>query len=204
MIKLFYQDKVIIFDTKNNDYIEKDVIIENKPTIELLLPKLDQSRQLVIIAENEDSAFDHFSRPMKPVIACGGVVVNHQNELLMIHRNGRWDFPKGKLEEGESLSECAVREVMEETGIDGIATCGLPHTTKHIYNIYGSWEIKTTYWYSMNYDTNRDSRESKDLSPQLIEGITACEWLSPTKAQILIHSSYSTIKEVFNILIKKS
>ena len=32
-----------------------------------------------------------------------------------------WSFPKGKLDKGESLEECALREVFEETGF----TCEL-------------------------------------------------------------------------------
>jgi 8-oxo-dGTP diphosphatase len=59
--------------------------------------------------------------------AAGGVVVKRdsKNELLvaLIHRPHRedWSFPKGKLDEGESYEECALREVVEETGL----TCRL-------------------------------------------------------------------------------
>lgn len=36
--------------------------------------------------------------------------------LLMKHKD-RWDLPKGHIEEGETLIECAIREFEEETGI---------------------------------------------------------------------------------------
>ncbi|MEX0639350.1 MAG: NUDIX domain-containing protein, partial [Balneolaceae bacterium] len=57
-----------------------------------------------------------------PIIveAGGGVVCrNHSGsiQVLLIYRNGVWDLPKGKLEEDESIAECAAREVAEETGI---------------------------------------------------------------------------------------
>lgn len=41
----------------------------------------------------------------------------------MVHRPkyDDWSFPKGKLDKGESLEECALREVFEETGF----TCEL-------------------------------------------------------------------------------
>ncbi|WP_341802711.1 NUDIX hydrolase [Nesterenkonia aurantiaca] len=40
-------------------------------------------------------------------------------EVLLIHRPryDDWSFPKGKLDEGETLPECAVREVREEIGL---------------------------------------------------------------------------------------
>lgn len=37
--------------------------------------------------------------------------------LLLYHGGGYWNFPKGKLEEGERSFRAAVREVEEETGI---------------------------------------------------------------------------------------
>jgi len=41
-------------------------------------------------------------------------------EVVVIHRPGRedWSFPKGKLDPGETLEECALREVTEETGLE--------------------------------------------------------------------------------------
>ncbi len=42
-------------------------------------------------------------------------------EVLVAHRPhyDDWDFPKGKLEDGESDLECAIRETEEETGFTG-------------------------------------------------------------------------------------
>lgn len=51
--------------------------------------------------------------------AAAVAVINGNNELLMLRRsdNGYWTMPGGTLEAAESLPECAVREVFEETGI---------------------------------------------------------------------------------------
>jgi diadenosine hexaphosphate hydrolase (ATP-forming) len=48
------------------------------------------------------------------------VLFNREGEVLLIRdRQGFWVFPKGHLDEGESLEQAAVREVEEETGIRG-------------------------------------------------------------------------------------
>lgn len=57
----------------------------------------------------------------RKLVAAGGVVWRRTNkgiELLLCHRPayGDWTFPKGKLDLGESLRDCARREVEEETG----------------------------------------------------------------------------------------
>ena len=54
---------------------------------------------------------------LKSIIAAGGIVMNKNNEVLLIHRRGKWDLPKGKLDCGETIEDTAVREVSEEVGI---------------------------------------------------------------------------------------
>lgn len=51
-----------------------------------------------------------------------GVFVRHNGKFLVLHRvkehgNGTWGLPGGHLEMGESFEACALREVLEETGI---------------------------------------------------------------------------------------
>jgi 8-oxo-dGTP diphosphatase len=56
------------------------------------------------------------------IAAAGGVLVAHDDEgrprVAVVHRPKYmdWSLPKGKLEEGESWQEAALREVEEETG----------------------------------------------------------------------------------------
>src|SRR6185369_9397980 len=57
-------------------------------------------------------------------ISAGGVIYRRTQtgiEVCLIATKGgtRWQLPKGKRENGETLEETAAREVLEETGLSG-------------------------------------------------------------------------------------
>jgi ADP-ribose pyrophosphatase YjhB (NUDIX family) len=57
-----------------------------------------------------------------PAIGVGGLVFNHHGHVLLVARKnppraGEWHIPGGRLEPGETLTECCAREIREETGI---------------------------------------------------------------------------------------
>jgi 8-oxo-dGTP diphosphatase len=61
-----------------------------------------------------------------PQVAVGAIVVDAER-LLMIRRGhgpaaGQWSVPGGRVEAGELLAEAVVRELWEETGVEGV--CG--------------------------------------------------------------------------------
>jgi 8-oxo-dGTP pyrophosphatase MutT (NUDIX family) len=53
------------------------------------------------------------------VVSAAGGVIERGGSVLLVHRPkyDDWSFPKGKLEDGETWEEAAVREVEEETGL---------------------------------------------------------------------------------------
>ena len=56
------------------------------------------------------------------VVSAGGVifrVVNDEFEVALISRRRVWCLPKGLIEKGETVEEAALREVREETGLEG-------------------------------------------------------------------------------------
>ncbi|MGH3281906.1 MAG: NUDIX hydrolase [Trebonia sp.] len=58
-------------------------------------------------------------KPNSLVPAAGVLAVNHLGRVLLQRRRdtGQWAIPMGKQELGETVSQCAVRETVEETGI---------------------------------------------------------------------------------------
>ena len=129
---------------------------------------------------------------LTPIIAAGGIVVNPNKEILWIFRRGFWDLPKGKLDPNETIEACAVREVMEETGIDHLVLGELILTTKHQYHdTYLNTQVeKTTYWYAMTTDIIQDG------IPQTEEDIEAIAWIKKEALTPYLEKTYDTIKEV--------
>ncbi len=169
-------------------FIERDYIIEI----------LEQFEQVSIVTPNPEALYRNFAAQFKEVVAAGGVVCNDDSRLLMIHRNGRWDLPKGHWEEGETIEECAVREVEEETGVSGITLGDKICETLHAYSMRGKWEIKTTHWYAMR------SSDTKELTPQTEEGIERAKWCKREKIDKKLKGAFPTIKDVMRLYLEKN
>ncbi|MEI2708502.1 MAG: NUDIX domain-containing protein [Chitinophagaceae bacterium] len=130
----------------------------------------------------------------KTIVAAGGLVFNENKELLMIFRRAKWDLPKGKLDEGETIEECAIREVEEETGVQQIILGKLIQKTYHEY--FDQWihedVIKETWWFEMFVS------KKQQLLPQTEEDIERIIWADATTIETCLENSYSTIIEVIN------
>jgi 8-oxo-dGTP pyrophosphatase MutT (NUDIX family) len=129
----------------------------------------------------------------KPIIkAGGGIVTNENGDLLMIFRRGKWDLPKGKLDKGETIEACALREVTEETGVQNLILGKLVSVTKHEYfDPYQNLEvIKESHWFRMTVPG------VPILIPQTEEDITAIEWTKPSDIASRLMDSFETIKTV--------
>jgi 8-oxo-dGTP pyrophosphatase MutT (NUDIX family) len=109
------------------------------------------------------------------VKAAGGVVVRGK-KILFIKKNGRWEFPKGRLKKGANRKKTAVREISEETGIKkkhlNIIMPLIP--THHHNKISGSTVVKETSWFLIEYLGDPKKR----LVPEKKEGITKCKWFT--------------------------
>jgi 8-oxo-dGTP pyrophosphatase MutT (NUDIX family) len=129
----------------------------------------------------------------RTLIAAGGLVQNELGHVLMIFRRGYWDLPKGKLDPQESIDECALREVSEETGLQNITIGRFICTTTHEY--YDKWlqqdVVKESHWYHMQASL------TQSLVPQTEEDITAIRWVDAAEWSSLLELSYPTIQQVF-------
>lgn len=143
----------------------------------------------VVVVGDPASRLDEVKQSMRCLKAGGGLVVNERNDLLMIFRNGVWDLPKGKWEEGESMMECARREVEEETGICDIHVGSLIDITRHIYSDEKGFIVKENHWFQMQ-------APNQTLVPQTEEGISEACWVPRNSVDKHLLNTYYSIKYV--------
>lgn len=84
------------------------------------------------------------------VDAAGGVVVRGSDsgaEVIVVHRPryDDWSLPKGKLDDGESFEDAALREVAEETGYE----CSLGHELESSVYTDNEGRDKLVRWWRM-------------------------------------------------------
>lgn len=89
--------------------------------------------------------------PTAQVLAAGALcwrATRGRIEVLLIHRPryDDWSFPKGKLDPGETLPECAVREVREEIGVKVRLGMPLPVTRYTVSNGRKGRSKEVWYW----------------------------------------------------------
>jgi mutator protein MutT len=101
-------------------------------------------------------------------VSVKGVVVVEGNYPLLLNERNEWELPGGKLEPGENISECVVRETQEELGIDTTIVCEL---NNWLYSVNSTEVVIITYLLNTNAQkTNLTvSHEHKELKVFSIE-----------------------------------
>ncbi|OFI37428.1 NUDIX hydrolase [Arthrobacter sp. SW1] len=99
-------------------------------------------------------------------------------EVLLIHRPkyDDWSWPKGKIDAGETIPECAVREVREEIGLN--ATLGIPLPSIH-YRV--SAGLKEVHYWAVQVNPNGGNGNGNGVKPDGKE-VDAVMWASPDRA----------------------
>ncbi|MAZ27538.1 MAG: NUDIX hydrolase [Cytophagaceae bacterium] len=193
MYKVFVNDVPIILSTEK--YIGKNYtsIPIKRADLKKIIKKVAKGElnYINLYHPKEHKLLKHLKKKLPVVIAGGGLVRNEKGEILFIKRNGKWDLPKGKLEKRETIKECAVREVMEETGVKDLKLGDLLQVTYHVFKRNNKFKLKETHWYNMY------TEYAAELIPQPSEGIKKVRWRNFEKAQKSLLKSYENIKLLF-------
>ena len=101
-------------------------------SLDEILKKVRSHKKIFLYHPKKSELLKVFKSKIKVIIASGGIVSNEKSKILFIYRRGKWDLPKGKAEKGETIRETAIREVMEETGIEHLKIDKYFSNTFHI------------------------------------------------------------------------
>lgn len=190
MQKIFVGNKPIVLTTKvesESDF--KNYLIDTVDINKVLHHlKKEKYKSIRLIGDNEEVLLKKFLRLLPNIVAGGGKVVNSDDKILFIFRNGKWDLPKGKAEQKETIDQTALREVKEETGVEGLSITKPLEITYHIFKRNEQYFIKKTYWFEMFSDY------IGDFKPQKKEGITKVKWVGPKKLKKVRKNIYANIE----------
>ena len=187
------KEVAIIVTSDKNAFKDHNTFNIKKVNFEDLIKKIEKKEitNVVLYSKNESKLLKRLHKLLPVVVAGGGLVLNQDNDFLFIHRNGKWDLPKGKAEKGESIEQTSIREVEEETGVRRLEITNYLGHTYHTFSRKGKVKLKLTHWFIMETDFN------KKLKPQKKEGIDKAVWLNKEMATIALKESYANIRELF-------
>ncbi|MBB6680767.1 NUDIX domain-containing protein [Aequorivita sp. 609] len=193
MYKVFVKEIPIILSTEKNIGEHYTTIPLKQARFKKLVKKINNGELLYVnlYHKNAEKLERFLRKKIKVVEAAGGLVYNSKKEILFIRRNGKWDLPKGKIEKGESYREAAIREVEEETGVEGLEIRDFIMKTYHVFTRNNKYRLKITHWYEMYTDYDGP------LTPQPEEGIKKAKWKNFEKSQDALKNSYENIKLLF-------
>lgn len=161
----------------------------SKPGTEILFIKVPSINDKELVEESEDviswrteklktvrKDYYYASDAPKPnsIRPAAAVAIVNEDKLLMLKRgdNAKWTMPGGTLDFGESLIECATREVKEETGLDvNVIDVIGTYTDPNILVAYSDGEVRQEF--TIVYASDRFAGDV-----QLDEESTAYSWIS--------------------------
>lgn len=127
--------------------------------------------------KNDDKLVaDQTDHPGEPIaVTAAGAIPWRINkgvlEVLLIHRPryDDWSWPKGKIDPGETIPECAVREVEEEIGVK--AALGIPLPPIHYHVEAG---LKVVHYWAVQIKENHIRPDGKEVDSVM--------WSTPERA----------------------
>ena len=132
----------------------------------------------IIFSEDFEKLQHTFFKHFSVVEAAGGIIQNEHKDVLFIFRRGKWDLPKGKIE--------------EETGVKNLTLKKEWGKTYHTYNEFGKDILKISHWFYFTCENNQE------LVPQTTEDITEIKWFKTKDIKIPVANTYATIKNILS------
>ena len=197
MYKIFQENKTLVFPKIDGDVLKFDATLQESDRYEAdilcdffqeWLADTDQT-DTFIHEVGENAVAEALKQTFRMAPAAGGVVVK-DGRFVCIVRHGIPDLPKGHIEQGETPEEAALREVIEETGIDNLQIVRELPSTWHCYPMNDEWRLKRTYWYLMQ------TSESIQPKPQTEEGITEIKLIGNEEIEVFLKETFRSISEI--------
>lgn len=194
MYKVFVNDCPIILTENKNISTNFEIrVFEKQLVLGIVQQMFDgEITGICFICNDLELCLSDFQSYLKVEKAAGGKVFNQNQEVLFIYRFNKWDLPKGRLEIGESIEECAIREVEEECGISNLIIEKQLETTYHIFQRKNKTIFKITYWFLMN------TTFEGALVPQTEEDIEQVVYKNEDEIKKALTNTYKNIKLLFN------
>lgn len=193
MYKVFVNERLLILTNKLSETDNGEYFPLNQKAIKQVVKSLAKGKLegAYIYHPNHEEILKNFTKTIPLVVAAGGVVTNEAGKVLFIYRKDKWDLPKGRLDKGESIRDCALREVIEETGVQDLKIENFLRTTYHIFKNSGTYKLKEVHWFAMKTDYEGE------LVGEASEGIVKVKWKGPRKIKKALQNSYANIKILF-------
>ena len=203
-IRIYFGDKPLFLcdavDENIQPYVHHDdaIFIDelNTHTVKAMIHEMEQPaiHAGVFYHANLEELKKAFYKKFVLVQAGGGLVQNEKNEILLIFRRGKWDLPKGKLDKGEKLEDCAIREVEEETGLKQIKLLSPLIVTHHTYHEGTRFILKESHWYRMQV------KGEQQLVPQVEEQIHDLKWVKPSDLSSYFENTFPSVIDVLRLV----
>ena len=194
MYKVFVNDKPLFLTNEIAKETDFQLFLLESVDIEQLIIKMfnNKIQKANLYHPDEKEILKKVKEKIPVCKAGGGLVYNKNGEVLFIFRNGKWDLPKGGIEKWEEISETALREVEEETGVANLVIQRKLQKTYHIFKRNGRYKLKITHWFEMTTDF-----EGTPIA-QENEGIEKAVWLNPLQIKEALKNSFENIKLLFD------
>ena len=193
--RVYFDDRPLFIISEKVDKVIAGAQVINDASQESIISAIqmmDQKQQACVVIKSPEplATFELFKKQFHFIQAGGGLVKNGKNEYLFIFRRGKWDLPKGKLDPGETILECALREVKEETGIVTVEAGDHLVNTWHVYHEKGKFILKESVWFYMS------TTGYEELTPQTEEDILEIKWLKKEDWSTIYDETFPSIKDV--------